>query len=559
MTKKNGNIFSKKPWQKLSGPKKSEIDLKSEESKDVFVSNKKDITEINKATRDQSLGPDDKLGVTPNSTKNIASEASIEPPGEDPKGNPIVAQVDVPIVPTVVTIEPPKIPPIAPPVELPKDTRTNGLSHAREHDSNQAQKSSEFSSIKTDEDSNQSGVDSVNRTGNNEEKRTDQKPKEPAYNSHRTPRVQLVIGDQLEYRVARMFLKQGYFVRRGINIYTTGYIDTATDIDVLGIKYFDSFGRTIVISECKSGESKPLDRIFWLSGLKGYLNASRAILVRKPTRWNIKDFAKEAGVEVIDNEYITSLETVLEINSDEWLGYSDRQFFLDQATAWNEILRKDHYLAELFLTLIGEARFNEPFGAINYYLHHMRSLTKSYNTSSGARRSLVKYLLGDATAQLVIFIMEICRTTLDLTTGDRRGFIEKKLTHGEMDPNLTQRILDHAFSLSKQAASYYAGAQVDVDKTLFTMPKPDHVEDLTAFVEYLISRMPYVTHLPFACDLVVAETFVKENTGFRLKGYVDSNILVYTLQALDQFVKMLIKLNCLPSHLQSTISQQLTK
>ncbi|WP_017687971.1 hypothetical protein [Paenibacillus sp. PAMC 26794] len=376
----------------------------------------------------------------------------------------------------------------------------------------------------------------------------------------RIPRVQLVIGDPLEYRVARMFMMQGYFVRRGINIYTTGYIDTATDVDVLAIKYSDSFGRVMAISECKSGESKPLDRIFWLSGLKNYLNANRALLVRKPTRWNIKDFAKETGVEVIDNDYIDKLEEILEINKDKWLGYTDREFFVQRKNAWNEILRKDPLLSELFHTLSGEARFNEPFGAINYYVHHMRSLTKLYHrTGYGDKKSLIKYLLADASSQLIIFFMEICKSTFDLTSTDRKGFVSKKLTHGEMDPSLTQRIFDHAYYLSKQAASYYSGEPVEMDRSMFSMPEPDYSDDLIAFIEYLISRMSFVSHLPYSCDLLLAESFVKDNYHFKLKDNIDSTLLVRTLQGLDQYIKMLVKLDCLPIQVLDIIGKQLNK
>lgn len=78
------------------------------------------------------------------------------------------------------------------------------------------------------------------------------------------------------------------------------------------------------------------------------------------------------------------------------------------------------------------------------------------------------------------------------------------------------------------------------------MPKPDYIEDLLAFVEYLISRMPFITSLPFACDILLAETVVKDNSDFKLKGHIDNGGFVRTLQALDQYIKMLVKLGCLP-------------
>src|ERR1700761_1047860 len=108
-----------------------------------------------------------------------------------------------------------------------------------------------------------------------------------------------VLGEDLEYRIARLHLFMGYFVRRGCPIYTVAALDRATDLDVLATRYVEPFERQMIITECKSGENAPLDRIFWLSGVKRFTQASEALLVRKSTKWNIKEFAKECGVRVL--------------------------------------------------------------------------------------------------------------------------------------------------------------------------------------------------------------------------------------------------------------------
>jgi hypothetical protein len=102
------------------------------------------------------------------------------------------------------------------------------------------------------------------------------------------------IGDDLEYRIARLFVFMGYFVRRSRPIFTAGALDQATDLDVVAIRYTEPFRRQVITVECKSGGEGPLDRIFWLGGVKKYVSADEAILIRKGTKWNIKDFAKEA-------------------------------------------------------------------------------------------------------------------------------------------------------------------------------------------------------------------------------------------------------------------------
>ena len=97
----------------------------------------------------------------------------------------------------------------------------------------------------------------------------------------------MVLGDELEYRIARLQIFMGYFVRRGCPIYTIASLDRATDLDVLAVRYVEPFRRESMVTECKSGrggEAGPLDRIFWLSGVKAYVGAQQALLVRKSTK-----------------------------------------------------------------------------------------------------------------------------------------------------------------------------------------------------------------------------------------------------------------------------------
>src|SRR5258708_29016874 len=137
----------------------------------------------------------------------------------------------------------------------------------------------------------------------------------------------LRVGDPLEYRVARLFVWSDFFVRRGREIYTVAALDRATDLDVLAIRYSQSFQRDVQIAECKSDGDRPLDRIFWLSGVQRFVDAQRATLIRRSTKWNIKDFAKLAGVEVLDLPRLDELEKDAGIETSVWRGISDREFF----------------------------------------------------------------------------------------------------------------------------------------------------------------------------------------------------------------------------------------
>src|ERR1039458_9173078 len=105
--------------------------------------------------------------------------------------------------------------------------------------------------------------------------------------SERGPQAAAItIGDELEYRIARLFIFMGYFVRRARPILTAGALAQATDLDVVALRYIEPFRRQLITLECKGGAEGPLDRVFWLGGVKNFVKADEAFLVRKGTKWN---------------------------------------------------------------------------------------------------------------------------------------------------------------------------------------------------------------------------------------------------------------------------------
>src|SRR6266849_5978932 len=160
----------------------------------------------------------------------------------------------------------------------------------------------------------------------------------------------LTIGDDLEYRIARLQIFSGFFVRRGCPIYTIAALDRATDLDVLALRHSEPFRREMIITECKSGAPAPLDRIFWLTGVRDYTRATPAFLVRKRTKWNIKYFAKECCVQILDLPPTTEIEAALKIGENEWPGVSEKAFFKANLVAWNRVMGGEPRFWELYQT-----------------------------------------------------------------------------------------------------------------------------------------------------------------------------------------------------------------
>jgi hypothetical protein len=367
----------------------------------------------------------------------------------------------------------------------------------------------------------------------------------------RTPKPSaLVMGDELEYRVARLLMFMGYFVRRGCPIYTIGSLDRATDLDVLAIRYTEPFRREMLIAECKGGREGPLDRVFWLSGVKTYVNATEAFLVRKGTKWNIKDFAKQAGVQIWDFPRITELEAGYKISDDEWPGPSDRKYYAAELDRWNKSLVNNQQVWELYLTLAAEIRYDEPFPGLNFLLYQLRLLTRIF--AKPPEDSFVRFIIAESLAQASMFLMRLAALAFDLPATDRSGFIEKGLTYGNVDPQSAERVLASAYNLTRQTVFHITNKHVDA---YFRMPVPPGTAQILAAVERILKLHPVSLSFPQVTDILLTEVFVKEN---RAKGWLKrifpGSDLNARLSLTRDFLSLLIDAAACPRYVLDSLS-----
>jgi hypothetical protein len=358
----------------------------------------------------------------------------------------------------------------------------------------------------------------------------------------------------MEYRIARLFVWQRYFVRRGREILTIGSLDRATDLDVLALKHRDLFSKETIIVESKTGGEGPLDRVFWLSGVKTFVAADRAFLYRKPTKWNIKDFAKRAKVEIVDLQWVEHLESVYVKDDRIFPGICDPDFIHPRIQSWNSILRSNAKYQELYVTLATESRFDSPFSGVNFWVHHLRSLTRNWTGETPNTREFLAFLIADAVGQLSMFLMVIAQASWDLRSEDRRGMVEKGLTYGEQDAVLARRVFDHAYRLSKATLREYLNRDVELDAALFSVPRPDYVDAICKTIEDIVARPVQAATFSQIADLIVAEGFLKGNRNQGLLRQIfQPDGLGARVALVREFLVSLVSLGALPVEIRELV------
>jgi hypothetical protein len=366
----------------------------------------------------------------------------------------------------------------------------------------------------------------------------------------------LVIGDELEYRIARLYIFMGYFVRRACPIYTVSSLDQATDLDIVALRYIKPIRRELLITECKSGDNRPLDRIFWLAGVQHYVKATQAYLVRRGTKWNIKDFAKECGVQVLDLFRVAELETALKISDSDWPGISEKAFYQAERTSWNQNLVSEPRYWELYQTLTSEIRYDDPFVGVNYLLSQLRIITRSWKKPP--LEAYFRFLITEAVTQLAVFLVRIVELSFDLSSNDRHGFIKKGLTYGNLEPQYADRILNSAYNMTRQAVVHYTNQFVDIDRTLFSMPAPPSTDEIIKFVDELMAAYPLNLTMAQVCDLILFEIFTKrkETRGW-LKRIFPEPDLASRVELVRKFINLLVSIDACPPYVQDSINAAL--
>lgn len=141
-------------------------------------------------------------------------------------------------------------------------------------------------------------------------------------------------GYLLEYRIKRLLFLMGYFPKTGVLIKTSldELSDDITDLDVYGVYMHKNFASKTIWADCKSGSAKSLERISWLIGVKNIVDIDDVIFVKKGVRYDTRQFARRAGIQVLDLEIINKLENDFGIDPNDWRG------------SWNPESQRDRLL-----------------------------------------------------------------------------------------------------------------------------------------------------------------------------------------------------------------------
>jgi hypothetical protein len=350
-------------------------------------------------------------------------------------------------------------------------------------------------------------------------------------------------GILLEYRIARLLFHNNYFSRRGIPLITYSYSEKSndiTDIDVLGIRYNVDFSVNRIFADCKSNispkskEAKPASRIFWITGLKKFLNYDIAYFCKPKINERMKDFALKNGIVPIDYKKLEELEDRFDLK-DRWQGSYDKSNYQKINSYYNNI-KKDPNLYKLYFFLRYVFWRLPPNRQIKRCINLLDENFKEIQISPKYKI----YLLCELYSLSAIAVLNLCRETYSYTKTERDSWITNKMIEGIGSIKQQETLLKVIKSYAQAKVEELTQQQILIDLDEFKIPAPEYTHDLIDLLDRFVSKPEYSIEVPRFIDFFVYEYIMKneEVNTEELKSLfkTDINMLAKLSKNLIRFV-----------------------
>lgn len=259
-------------------------------------------------------------------------------------------------------------------------------------------------------------------------------------------------GDQLEYRVKRLFFYMGYLPKKGIIIKTSqdDQAETITDLDVYGIYFHKDFRYKTIWADCKSGNARPLERISWIKGVREIYNVDDVLFIKGNVKSTVKHFARKSDIQVLDTALLEKLEQDFHIQKDDWSG------------SWNPnvIDKKLYNFSHLSIPT------NEPFKkianfisnefwAIDNYTQLKKCITAFRELSkvpieilNPSDATTIKWAIYELTTLFTLSILSICKELYYFSDSEREVALRDGILSSDMSIKKRTEIVTASYKLA---------------------------------------------------------------------------------------------------------------
>ncbi len=320
-------------------------------------------------------------------------------------------------------------------------------------------------------------------------------------------------GELLEARVAQLWFWEGFYSRSAVDLTRHFHPEPlqVTDLDLLAVDLNPQLTPRKYIGEVKSGTGKnapkALDRLIWLRGLRGLVEAeSGELTIASPPSDRVREVARSLGLvaqSVRDFER-REHEAVKGVDDTGAHGVAALELKLRVAS----ICRNDPDLERAFWFLRSGVWFLEPFTATKQTIEILRRMTRRWDAQLQDDESVaLRWILAESVSVLTLNMVMIAGLSLTLERSLFSQFVSDRLAEGLVPMVQMRRISD---SIDKYVNGVLSAANVPADVRTsaigaFLPEPPDWAEPLAEVAWRMGRSAIQARSLPRQIDLLVHE------------------------------------------------------
>lgn len=331
----------------------------------------------------------------------------------------------------------------------------------------------------------------------------------------------LTPGDELELRVAHVWMVEGAFTRRAINLRyaDAGETKDITDVDLLAIDFDGALRTTLTIGEAKGGTGKsapsPLDRSMWLRGLRELTRAHRAELTmaqRQTSR--ARRLASELGVDLQAVPDLEAREIASGAGSMREIGPHAPSVALAREAA-RQAISSDPDLNRAYQYLRGDVWFAEPWAAAKRLVATVKLLGARWAPAAGgAEQEAIRWMTAETVIAFTLVSTRLAGTMLTTDPGRLVREVGDKLAEGAAPMSEMKQLSESIDRYLSSVLDRHGVPRAEIVSALgaFQPSPPMWAEAFAELLKRLGTGARDARGLPRYADLVVTEHLVRRRS-----------------------------------------------
>jgi len=247
----------------------------------------------------------------------------------------------------------------------------------------------------------------------------------------------------LKFMCKALFNQMGFLTYCEVDLRSKSYIQSfkthdISDIDVLGIKFFEDLSIIKIGSECKSGDKKALEELYKLIGVLQYYELHKGYLIKSKIHQNARQVAFKNDVKCLTEPEIRTLLLGMDIDVDKLLKVETAKYF-KLSNAVKRCKKVDEKLANYLKYEYWNKKY---WKNIQNILHILEKNTSAELFTSENMSITDKYYNTYVVELLSISILELINDSMILSYSDIENSIINNLYGGSENLNERRQLFD---------------------------------------------------------------------------------------------------------------------